>query len=135
MDRSLTFFEQDFRLKPETRCYARCHDGKLEWTGNHIALADGSIQRVRTTPFLAIFFHLPHAVRHCAEALRGERQRESLTQSQIAGNRGDGVIADSIAHRIEIGVAAFHDGARHVHRAMAAETFEHAVSKPIAAAT
>ena len=49
-------------------------------------------------------------------------------------HRRDRVVADAVAHRVEIGVAALGDGAAHVDRAVAAEAAEEAVAERVAAA-
>ena len=99
----------------------------------HIALANGCVECIRLRPFLVELTLLPRAVGDGAITLRRHRQIKFFAHAQQPGDRRNAIIADPPSHRIEIGVAAFHQGIAHVHRAMATKAAEGPPAQRIAA--
>src|SRR3546814_1104200 len=87
----------------------------------------------RRGPSLGVFPHLPRAVGDGPIALFAPRKPEILAEPEQPGGGSHRVIAEPVREPVEIAVAAFHYGRRHVEAAVGAETAEKAVAEAIAA--
>src|SRR3546814_18857199 len=93
-----------------------------------IALSDDRVERVRRRPLLVVLPHLPRAVGDGPIALVAPRKPEFLAEPEQPGGGSHRVIAEPVREPVEIAVAAFHYGRRHVEAAVGAETAEKAVA-------
>src|SRR3546814_12922882 len=77
--------------------------------------------------------HLPRAVGDGSIALVAPRQPEFLAEPEQPGGGSHRVIAEPVREPVEIAVAAFHYGRRHVEAAMGAEAADKAIAEAVAA--
>jgi len=99
---------------------ARGHHRQLQRAGEHIALANGGIDRVKGLPFTPPFLHFPCGIRHGSVELAGHRQRKLLPHSTPPRHCCNRVHAHALRHRVKIDITALINAPRHVDRTVTA---------------
>src|SRR3546814_1580533 len=110
------------RIEAASRCDPRRHHRELERIDADIALSDDRVERVRRGPSLVVFPHLPRAVGDGPIALVAPRKPEFLAEPEQPGGGSHRDIAEPGREPVEIDVAGFDYGRRHVEAAVGAET-------------